>query len=82
MVGYSVGNSGKNVNKEYHLFRERARRTAFSIDEFGPQEIEDYDLESVDFDRTVLEGSDRTDVVVEAEGSARGGRELKELGRE
>ena len=49
MVGYSTGNSGRFINAEYYERREDARTSAFTIDEFGPHEIEDYDLGEIQF---------------------------------
>lgn len=49
MVGFSLGNDGKHVNEEYHLKRQQAKRNTYTIDEWGPQDIENYDLETVNF---------------------------------
>lgn len=60
MVGFSLGNDGKYVNEEYHAFRQMAKRTTYSINEWGPQDIENYDLETVDFG----DGSNKTYYIV------------------
>lgn len=43
---FKKGKGQKPVSSEWHYHREEARRTAFSLAEFSPQEINDYDLES------------------------------------
>lgn len=49
-------NSGSKVWRPWHEERQRARETAMSEEEFSPQEIEDYDLDTAEID-----GSDNPD---------------------
>ena len=49
MVQHAFGNDGKLLNADYHEFRQKARETAFSIEEFGEIEIEKYDLDNIEF---------------------------------
>lgn len=77
MVGYPFGNDGKFVNKEYHAFREIARTTAYKLEEFGDIEIEKYDLDNVDFDRSQKASTHITESMVEVEGGAQGGVDIR-----
>jgi len=43
---FKRGNSQKAVDSEWHEFRHEARKNAFDIQEFGPIDIEKYDLET------------------------------------
>jgi len=49
MVGFALGNSGENVNEEYHKFRQVAIHTTYTVDEWGDIDIEKYDLDELDF---------------------------------
>jgi len=49
MVGFKHGNSGKNISREWHETRERARRETWTIEEWGPIEQERYDLDELQF---------------------------------
>lgn len=49
MPAFKLGNDGKQLNEEYHRFRENALRSTFSIDEWGDIEITKYDLENLEF---------------------------------
>ncbi|AHG00917.1 hypothetical protein HALLA_12095 [Halostagnicola larsenii XH-48] len=42
--------SARAVDGEYHAFRERARKTAFSEEEFDPIDQERYDLDDAGID--------------------------------
>jgi len=46
------GNSGKYLNEEYHETRKEARKS-LGIYEWGDIEISRYDLDNIDFDRTM-----------------------------
>lgn len=49
VVGFKLGNSGKNVNEEYHATRQRALRETWSLAEWGDIDIEKYDLDELEF---------------------------------
>ena len=51
MVQYRDGNSGKNLNEEWHRFRWKAISETFGIEEFGEIDIEKYDLDELEFSR-------------------------------
>ena len=38
-------NNGRFVSREWHEFRENARRTAFNVETFAQSDIIEYDLE-------------------------------------
>lgn len=46
MVTFRRSPSGKAVDQEYHDFRREARQNSMSIGEYGPQEINRFDLET------------------------------------
>lgn len=47
---FRQGESSKPVDEQWHLEREKARRTAFSTAEFSPQEITRWDLDTAQID--------------------------------
>lgn len=49
--------NGRFIRDDWHKFREEARRTASSLDEFSQGEIVEYDLETAQID-----GSDAWDL--------------------
>lgn len=59
MVGFAFSNSAKVINERYQQFRQNAEHSAMSLEEFGPIDIEKYDLEELEFGRYV----DRTYIV-------------------
>lgn len=77
MVGYSLGNDGKYVNKNYHAFREMARTETYGLMEWGEIDIEKYDLDNVDFDRSQKGSTYITESMVEVEGGAQGGIDIR-----
>jgi len=79
MPGYSFGNDGRFVNKEWHAKREEARTETYGLFEWGEIDIEKYDLDTVEFDRAHKESTHITESKIEVEGGAHGGRDLKEL---
>ncbi len=46
MVMFRRSESGKRVDADYHQFRQEARESAFSINEFSDEEINRYNLET------------------------------------
>ncbi len=46
MVMFRRSESGKRVDAGYHQFRQEARESAFSINEFSDEEINRYNLET------------------------------------
>jgi len=46
---FALGNSGENVNEEYHKFRQVAIHTTYTVDEWGDIDIEKYDLDELEF---------------------------------
>ena len=56
MVTFRESDTGKPLDSEWHEFRQEARENAFSINEFGDEEIVRYDLETARID-----GSDNPD---------------------
>lgn len=79
MVGYSLTGDGKLVNKNYHAFREMARTSTYSLDEWGDIDIEKYDLDTVDFDRSQKESTHITESMVDVEGGAQGGVNISKI---
>lgn len=79
MVQHAFGDSGRFLNHDYYQFRKEARETAVSIDEFSDQEIERYDLETVDFDRKAKEDEFVTGPSPESEGSAKSGVDIRTI---
>lgn len=76
MVKFALGNDGKYLNAEYHRRRYEARTESFSIDEFGPIDIERYDLDTVDFDRKQKDSSYITEIVgPQASGASQPGKD-------
>lgn len=49
MVGFKLGNSGKNLNEEWHEQRQVAISTTFTIDQWSDIDIEKYDLDEKAF---------------------------------
>jgi len=77
MVKHSLGDTSRFVNSEWHRRRNEARRS-FSIDEFGPQEIERYDLDNITFDRVMKPYT--SDSQINAEGGSKSGHYLYKPG--
>ena len=46
---FALGNSGKNVNEEWHRFREMAISTTYTLDEWGDIDITKYNLDEKEF---------------------------------
>lgn len=46
---FALGDSGRFVNSKWHLFREKARTSTYSLQEWGDIETTKYDLDTVDF---------------------------------
>ena len=46
MVMFRRSKSARPVDGEWHQRREEARRTAFSVNEFGPAEISKFNLDT------------------------------------
>lgn len=44
---FAFGNDGTQVNREYHEVRLEALRSTVSLDEWGPIDIERYDLDDL-----------------------------------
>lgn len=74
----SYGNTGRFLSERYHAIRRKARETTFSIDEWSDIDIERYDLETVDFDRKQKRSSYITEVQIDAEGAAQGGKDFSD----
>jgi len=49
MVGFALGNDGKNVNEEYLQRRQTVLRETMNLEEHGEIEIERYDLDELEF---------------------------------
>jgi len=49
MPAFALGNDGKNINEEYHRFREMAISTTYSIEQWGDIDIQKYDLDEKEF---------------------------------
>jgi hypothetical protein len=64
MVGFALGNSGKNVNEEWHRFREVAISTTYTLDEWGDIDITKYDLDEKEFTGKDVDRNYRFDHVV------------------
>jgi hypothetical protein len=79
MVGYSFGNSGKNVNAEYHAMREKARTETYGLFQWGDIDIEKFDLDTVEFDRAQKDSTHITENRVEVEGGAKGGVDIRKF---
>lgn len=50
MVQFRESPSSKVTDEEWHRFRQRARKTAFSIDQFSDEEVTRFDLETAQID--------------------------------
>jgi len=70
MVQRSYGNSGENVNNEWHKQRRIATFEVFSIDEFDDIDIERYDLDEITPRRGAKKSSYVTDARLEVEGAS------------
>jgi len=79
MVQYSTGNSGDVLNEEWHLQRWIAESEYYTIEEFGDIDIEQFDLDEVDFSRKFKRSEDITDTRLESEGSAKSGVNIKTI---
>jgi len=79
VVQMTHGNSGKNLNEEWHLQRWIAESEYYSIEEFGDIDIEQYDLDEVDFSRKFKRSEDITDTRLASEGSAKSGVNIKTI---
>jgi hypothetical protein len=49
MVGFNLGNSGKNVSEEYLAKRVEAVHTTYTLREWGDIDITKYDLDELEF---------------------------------
>lgn len=79
MVQMTHGNTGKNLNEEWHLQRWIAESEFYTIDEFDDIDIEQFDLDEVDFSRKFKRSEDITDTRLESEGSAKSGVNIKTI---
>ena len=79
MVQYRDGNSGKNLNEEWHRFRWKAISENFSLEEFGPIDIEKYDLDELEFSRKYKRSSYITETRQEDEGAAKEGVNIRTI---
>lgn len=79
MTQYSTGNTGKNLNEEWHLQRWIAESEYYSIKEFDDIDIEQFDLDEVEFTRKFKKSEDITDTRLESEGSAKSGVNIKTI---
>jgi len=79
MVQYSTGNSGDVLNEEWHLQRWIAESEYYSIREFDDIDIEQFDLDEVEFTRKFKKSEDITDTRLESEGSAKSGVNIKTI---
>lgn len=79
MVGFSTSGSGRFVDSEWHEFREKARTETYGIFEWGDIAIENYDLDTVEFDRAHKETTFITESQVEVEGGAKSGFDVRDL---
>jgi len=70
MVQRSYGNSGENVNNEWHKQRRMATFEVFSIDEFSEIDIERYDLDEITPRRGAKKSSYVTDARLDVEGAS------------
>jgi hypothetical protein len=78
-VQYRDGNSGENLNTEWHVERWKAISENFSLDEFGPIDIEQYDLDELQFSRKYKRSSYITETRLEDEGSAKEGIDIRTI---
>jgi hypothetical protein len=76
----SFGGSGKEYNSEWHEKRREAREETFGIDEWGPIEIAQYDLEGVEFTRKKKKSTYELEPLrTDAEGSAQDVADLRTI---
>lgn len=66
----------KAVNKEYHKRREEARRNAYSLSEFGEQEIVRFDLDTARITGRENDRTYRKDPAIDLLGER--GRDIRE----
>ena len=76
---FSLRNSGKNLNEEYHDTRHRARTTTVKIEEWSDIEQTLFDLDTVDFDTKQVDRFYLTRADVEAEGASQPGFDIREI---
>jgi len=79
MVQRSLGNSGKYLNTEWHEKRFEAYTTTFTIDQWSDIAQERYDLTEIEFDRRGKKSYYITEAMVEHEGAAKGGVDLRDV---
>ena len=79
MVQYRDGNSGQNLNEEWHRFRWKAISETFGIEEFGEIDIEKYDLDELEFSRKYKRSSYITETRQEDEGAAKEGIDIRTI---
>ena len=79
MVQYRNSGSGQNLNEEWHRFRWKAISETFGIEEFGPIDIEKYDLDELEFSRKYKRSSYITETRQEDEGAAKEGIDIRTI---
>jgi len=77
VVQYSLGNSGRFLNAEWHNARQAARES-FSLAEWDRISRLQYDLDDVEVFRQAKRSSYIEEARVESEGGAKGGNDLRD----
>lgn len=70
----SKSGAGTHLSSEWHQERQNARES-LGLFEFGPIEVERYDLDEIQFDRKARKT--KTEVRIENEGAAKSGEPLQ-----
>jgi len=79
MVGMPFGNDGKFVNKEYHAKRQEARTETYGLFEWGDIDIEKFDLDNIEFDRSQKDSTHITESKVDVVAGAKGGVDVRKF---